>query len=338
MTHTFHVKGKPLTGLCATYGNGDEIVRLAAIFWIDGNSFSASDLKKAWLFSRHPTHTLEQWLIEHDNCGLRSLKATIRDCEAAQIFDSSNGGKRAYLARVRSYFEVSDNAFSLLNRAAGLKQLNSIDEIFRGLVLDDCSAFERALEVSNDFNTLTDIHNELLVAKQQHESLIPVRDKNKRHNNCVAKIELQDALKRILPDWVALKGVELWKIRVESLLETVTQREVGHNALKTKTEDLRKREKSLYEQYAQVGGAQIDDLKELLDKCRTELNRRETNRQNYQQLCQNLDLRPSLERATFDQSQNSVEEKKQALHLSVQEAKKDAYQKEPNCTPKNRRC
>jgi hypothetical protein len=34
---------------------------------------------------------------------------------------------------------VGPNAFTLLNRAAGLKQLNSIDEIFRELVLDDHS-------------------------------------------------------------------------------------------------------------------------------------------------------------------------------------------------------
>lgn len=38
--------------------------------------------------------------------------------------------KKAFLARLRDYFEVGENAFTLLNRAAGLKQLNSIDEIF----------------------------------------------------------------------------------------------------------------------------------------------------------------------------------------------------------------
>jgi hypothetical protein len=69
--------------------------------------------------------------------------------------------KKAFLARLRDYFEVGENAFTLLNRAAGLKQLNSIDEIFRELVLDDRSAFERATEVASSFDDLTDIHREL---------------------------------------------------------------------------------------------------------------------------------------------------------------------------------
>ena len=56
--------------------------------------------------------------------------------------------KNAYLAQLRRFFEVGENAFALLNRAAGLKQINSIDEVFRELVLDDTSAFERAAEVA----------------------------------------------------------------------------------------------------------------------------------------------------------------------------------------------
>ncbi len=65
--------------------------------------------------------------------------------------------------------------FTLLNRAAGLKQLNSIDEIFRELVLDDKSAFDRAIEVSAEFDNLAAIHAELELAKKQQESLVPCR-------------------------------------------------------------------------------------------------------------------------------------------------------------------
>ncbi len=66
--------------------------------------------------------------------------------------------KAPYLAKLHSFFEVGPNAFTLLNRAAGLKQLNSIDEIFRELVLDDHSAFDDAQKVVDGFAELASIH------------------------------------------------------------------------------------------------------------------------------------------------------------------------------------
>lgn len=60
---------------------------------------------------------------------------------------TANEVKRSYLARVRDFFEVGGNAFDLLNRAAGMKQLDSIDMIFRELVLDDHAQFQRAAEL-----------------------------------------------------------------------------------------------------------------------------------------------------------------------------------------------
>jgi uncharacterized protein YPO0396 len=65
---------------------------------------------------------------------------------------------------VRRFFEVGENAFALLNRAAGLKQIDSIDEVFRELVLEDASAFDRAAEVARQFDDLAAIHAEFETA------------------------------------------------------------------------------------------------------------------------------------------------------------------------------
>ena len=61
-----------------------------------------------------------------------------------------------------------------------MKQLNSIDEIFRELVLDDRSKFERALEVAAEFNNLEAIHMELVTAQRQQESLVPVAEEHQK--------------------------------------------------------------------------------------------------------------------------------------------------------------
>ena len=79
----------------------------------------------------HPRLTAFTGVVHED--GVRDLMRHGRETAQLRIFES----KKAYLAHVRKFFDVGANAFTLLNRAAGLKQLNSIDEIFRDLVLED---------------------------------------------------------------------------------------------------------------------------------------------------------------------------------------------------------
>lgn len=131
--------GKTMTGICATYLSERETMRLAGLLWTEGSSNAAEDLKRRWIFSQADGQGLEQWLQTLHEEGLRELIKTGRETAQLRVFDS----KSAYLAHVRKFFDVGENAFTLLNRAAGLKQLNSIDEIFRDLVLDDRSAFMR---------------------------------------------------------------------------------------------------------------------------------------------------------------------------------------------------
>ena len=42
---------KTVTGVCATYENGDQSLKLAGILWTDGSSNAAADLKRRWIFS-----------------------------------------------------------------------------------------------------------------------------------------------------------------------------------------------------------------------------------------------------------------------------------------------
>lgn len=116
--------------------------------------------------------------------------------------------QESFLGQAEDYFEVGENAFTLLNRAAGLKQLNSIDEIFRELVLDDRSAFERAAEVAGSFDDLTDIHRELETARKQQRSLQPVSDGWERYQVLQEQLHDKQALEGILPVWFAEQGID----------------------------------------------------------------------------------------------------------------------------------
>src|SRR5690606_35012264 len=133
---------------------------------------SVSDMGRRWCFAQGAGHDLDLWLEEHHSGGARALGRLEKNTERLQIFSS----KTAYLARLQRFFEVGPNAFTLLNRAAGLKQLNSIDETCRDLVLDDQSAFDDALKVAASFDELATIHADLELANAQYPALLPLRD------------------------------------------------------------------------------------------------------------------------------------------------------------------
>jgi uncharacterized protein YPO0396 len=301
-------KGKTTTGICATYSNGTETLRLGCILWIDGNGFSATDLKRAWLFSHDPAYGLEQWLTLHNEGGLRRLKQHLNDgSDTSQVYDASTGGKSRYLARVRDFFEVSDNAFALLNRAAGLKQLNSIDEIFRELVLDDHSQFDRANEVVGDFDRLTEIHEELLTAQRQERALLPVQSSHESLTSCLSELELHQSLKHLLPIWVAENGHRLWCEQAESLTAELAKKCTTLDNAEAKTKELETTKNTCHEVYLNAGGQNLQDLQALIKGKKTECSQCEAALQSYRQLCTQLNVEALADEPGFTQTQTEAQ-------------------------------
>ncbi|WP_309386422.1 ATP-binding protein [Cerasicoccus frondis] len=320
-------KGKTTTGICATYSDGQDELRLGAIMWIDGGSFSPSDLKRAWIFSRDPRHSLEQWLAIHSQGGLRLLKQQLRDDNEAQIFDASTGGKRAYLARVRSFFEVADNAFALLNRAAGLKQLNSIDDIFRNLVLDDHAQFDRAAEVASEFDNLAEIHAELETAQRQQQSLWPVEKQFDAYEQHRIELERKRRLASLLPVWFALEGKRRWQTRAVELEADFRAREKALREAEEQVRHAGSEVETLYEKYVHAGGGDVESLRKLIEANRKEAARRRDQASEYQATCRLFELPLEIDAETFAETQRRAEAVLERLMQDKETAGELAYRR-----------
>ena len=195
--------------MSARFANGDKAIRLGALFWIDGSSSAASDLKRLWLFSEQDDQSLDSWLAIHHEGGARELKQHARDNPGLQANDS----KKAYLAQVRRFFEVGENAFTLLNRAAGLNS-QRIDEIFK-LVLDD----HRRLTGRPRWpaSSTTWLQSTANGHGWEHQSLLPIAETYEEHQSATNELDQQLLLKDILPIWFAQTGYELWNGRKQDL-------------------------------------------------------------------------------------------------------------------------
>lgn len=284
--------GRCATGIAARlvrHGEGGGTsVWLGALLWFDGSSQSAGDMQKRWLFAQGEGHSLDLWLEEQHSGGARALTRLAKDSDGLQMFNS----KAPYLARLHSFFEVGPNAFTLLNRAAGLKQLNSIDEIFRELVLDDHSAFDDAQKVADGFAELASIHADLELANAQFVALLPLRDLAAREQQQGQQLVHLQTLQQQLPRWFAAQGTQWWSQRVAQLQAQIAQRSQALQAAQARVDATRRHEQDLHGIYLQAGGASIESLNENIAHAQKELARTQNNLTQYQALARHLGLAP----------------------------------------------
>ncbi|AMV34413.1 hypothetical protein VN12_19975 [Pirellula sp. SH-Sr6A] len=313
--------GKTITGICATYQGGTQTVRLGGLLWTEGTGNSAEDLKKRWIFSLADDQSLEGWIrMLHDD-GVRDLLKMGRETANIRFFDS----KRAYLTHIRKFFDVGENAFTLLNRAAGLKQLNSIDEIFRELVLDDRSAFDRAIEVAAEFDNLAAIHAELETAKKQVDSLIPVAEDFDRLQKARHRVERQQAIKRILPIWFASQAKERWNAEVERMRQELGEMQIQIASKELYAEELKERVEALRERYLELGGNVISELENTITLRKESVEIKRKYAGQYQRMMQQLSLpvdiaesefaknRVLLQQRRIDEQQSRTEQQERTL-------------------------
>ena len=316
--------GKTITGICATYKAGEETLRLAGLMWIDGNGTSLKDLKRRWIFSQannqNDSQDFQGWLRLLHNGGARELIRTGKETAGLRVFADS---KKAFLAHTRKCFDVGENAFTLLNRAAGLKQLNSIDEIFRELVLDDRSAFDRALEVASEFDNLAGIHAELETARQQQRALEPVAAEHRKLEKAREKKKTLQTINRLLPIWFASKSKELWQ---RSLAEIEDQKQKKSSQLEELQRDLAAQKSqvdTLYQKYMALGGDAIGDLEKTIGLLKDRVGERSRNAEHYLQAIRMLKLDESLTDAAMRQNHAAIAKRRPEIQQQQEAAEQE---------------
>lgn len=309
--------GKTMTGICASYQSQrdteePETLRLGGLLWTEGPSDGASDLKRRWVFSTAGEQTLQGWLQVLHEEGARGISKLNRDTPQLRVFDS----KKAYLTHVRKFFDVSENAFTLLNRAAGLKQLNSIDEIFRDLVLDDRTAFDRALEVAGEFDNLAEIHAELETAKKQHQSLLPIKSEHDELKKLNQKTAALQTLKRILPTYFAIRCEVAWAAQLQRIN---TQREAADARLEARQKEFaiqQNKTETLKEGYLKLGGNVISELEKTIEVLRRAVADRTRHADDYRRQMRSFDLSEELTAASLQENQTILKERRRDVQTA----------------------
>lgn len=225
--------------------------------------------------------------------------------------------------RLNAYGE---NAFTLLNRAAGLKQLSSIDDIFRELVLDDTSTFERAAEVAKEFDDLTAIHNELELARQQQRALQPIAETWSKRGSLIELLDRQRTLRSACPIWYATHGHRLWGQEVGRIGEQLTAKESESQQLTLRITSLDQQAQALRDTYLRVGGAGIEDLRGQIETQRELVAQRCRNADDYIRLAKRLGLSDDLTSAAVLANQARARELPASKGDALAKERQEAWQ------------
>ena len=297
--------GKTISGISATLAGSDGEVRLAAVFSFDGSSSAATDLQKIWLFATGVEQNLQHWLTLYSEGSLRTLRQWAKDSEGLWLYANN---KRRYLARARDFFEVRENAFNLLNRAAGLKQLNSIDEIFRELVLDDCAQFVRAKEVADSFDDLTAIYHEIEIARKQIAGLLPVQLYWREHQQLSENWQQQQQRCEHFPLWFAAHSHQCWQLEQQRLQQAQDLASSAVDEADAQHAQQQRLNEQLHAEYLQLGGDSIKALEEKKADRQTLRQERERKARDYQTMAAALQLDNRIERGALQANQVQLEQ------------------------------
>ena len=310
--------GKTVSGIAARFSNGEKQLVIGAVFWLDGTNSAATDLGRLWIYSEAAGEGLDEWLETHHAGGARALKQHARETSGLRV--TSN--KQEYLSHLRRFFEVGENAFTLLNRAAGLKQLNSIDEVFRELVLDDTSAFDRAAEVAKEFDDLAAIHGELEIARQQQHSLRPIEESWRKRETLAQHLDLQRQIKDILPRWYAEAAHRLAIQRLARIDTEIDECRRKGEALCGQIKMADAEAETLRDIYLKAGGASIEQLRQQMQSQEQLVAICARNAKDYRRLAGLLELDAALTRdalAANQQRAREIQTEKRVLHERQQQ-------------------
>ena len=295
-----------VTGLRAQYQfDGGSVVSLMAIFFIKDASNSYSDVNKLYFIADEDI-SLKTLLDAFSKSTMREFKRWVEQQVNLRCFDDRFS---EYQTVYRQKLTMgNENAPALLARALGLKKIDDLTKLIRELVLEPGNIRELARDIVHEFADLLATHERLVDTRERvkHlQRLLPLHQ---------ALQEVEKLLAQLEQDKVGLPIFEA-KQQVIALAERIHRLEEEMAALKEAMERLSAEEQTAdaytdqcYAAYLQLGGSQIEPLRQQLNALQERLGRMVRDSQRYQKLCRDLQLGHDLVGSVFRDNQRVANE------------------------------
>ncbi|UFS57577.1 ATP-binding protein [Subtercola endophyticus] len=165
---SFLRNGARWSGVLLRFDDGrGEIVTLVRLFSIRAGSADKADLKDLAFVGRHDVDLPD--FAPFVSGGLEAKRVKSRWPEAVV---TTNGSHKAYFVRLTKLLGISgENALYLLHKTQSAKNLGSLDQLFRGFMLDTPQTFDRERSAREQFTDLNQAHRLVVDARKQAAEL-----------------------------------------------------------------------------------------------------------------------------------------------------------------------
>lgn len=166
-------QGTTWSALALHYRNaqGQDVV-LVQLFWLRGNAYGNTDVKRYFLILERPFDLREIGDFGSNNFDVRKLKLAFPEAYARDEF-------RPYCERFCRLLGIdSDMALRLLHKTQSAKNLGDLNTFLRDFMLDKPETFSVAERLVNEFGELNAAHQAVLTARRQVQTLAPARSRH----------------------------------------------------------------------------------------------------------------------------------------------------------------
>lgn len=314
-------QGATVSGLRACYRTDDGVeITLAALFWMMQPSNALADLKRIYVVAKRNLQ-LEDMLQAFGDGNARALKQFLRDDEQLIPCDDNFS---AYQETYRQLLHMENsNAPALLSRALGLKKIDDLTRLIRELVLEPSRVREDARKAVAEFGDLEGVHNRLLDARAQRDTLAALPEANSALQQAKQAIAELSAALDGLPAYFAEQCQALWQQRIEAITQQLADAELALQQLEQQVLSANERVERLHADYLRVGGNRIEELKRDLQRTRERLDQISQNASRYQMIARELALDPAIEQKAFSHNLDTQQDAVTRIQLEKEQAQND---------------
>ena len=173
-------------------GTGDS-VSLVRLFQIRGRSTDVADVKDVSFVHRVAVGLDAFEPFVSPSLDVRGMK---RAWPGAEI---TSGSSRGYFARIERLLGPSTTALHLLHRTQSAKNLGTLDQLFRGFMLEEPSTFALADNAVQQFGELHAAHRLVVEAREQRDALRAMEPAVEEYEAAESRALAADRLLEALP-------------------------------------------------------------------------------------------------------------------------------------------
>jgi uncharacterized protein YPO0396 len=162
----------------------------------------------------------------------------------------------------------SESAVQLLHKTQSAKNLGSLDQLFRGFMLDEPQTFGMARTAVEQFEALSNAHRLVVEARRQVEALQKLSAPATRYDAAVATGSEADRLHELVEDFQDLRMLALARTDHARARERLAERRTAASAAEDRAAAARDAHLAAQQQALALGGSALEGLRLHLDAAR----------------------------------------------------------------------